>query len=133
MSLMLFLKREAINGMKIYAGFFKVSIIFLYPFSFAPFSSLFLFPQAGPDMKYLLGFLRTQLSTSTTIVLVFLSKIRRILSGQGDKWDNRSKAQGISASFCTNGGGLMPDEGVDLYQENEELKVADAIFSSLTR
>jgi G protein-coupled receptor 158 len=112
-----------------------VSIISL-SFSFflsRSFFSLFLFPQAGPDMKYLLGFIRTQLSTSTTIALVFFSKIRRILAGQGDKWDNRSKAQGISASFCTNGGGLMPDEGVDLYQENEELKVADAIFFVLTR
>jgi hypothetical protein len=46
-----------------------------------------------------------------------------VLRGQGDKWDHRSRARGITASFCINGGGLMPDEGVDLYQENEELKV----------
>lgn len=85
-------------------------------------SSLFLFPQAGPDIKYLLGFIRTQLSTTTTIFLVFGPKILRVLRGQGDKWDHRSRARGITASFCTNGGGLMPDEGVDMYQENEELK-----------
>lgn len=85
--------------------------------------SLFLFPKAGPNAKYVLGFLRTQLSTTTTILLVFGPKILRVLRGQGDKWDIRSRARGITASFCTNGGGLMPDEGVDLYQENEELKV----------
>lgn len=87
------------------------------------FLSLFLFPQAGPDIKYLLGFVRTQLSTTTTIILVFGPKILRVLRGQGDKWDHRSRARGITASFCINGGGLMPEEGVDLYQENEELKV----------
>ena len=37
--------------------------------------SLILFPQAGPDMKYFLGFVRTQLSTSVTIVLVFGPKV----------------------------------------------------------
>lgn len=85
--------------------------------------SLFLFPQAGPDIKYFLGFVRTQLSTTTTIILVFGPKILRVLRGQGDKWDHRSRARGITASFCINGGGLMPEEGIDLYQENEELKV----------
>lgn len=54
---------------------------------------------------------------------MFGPKILRVLRGQGDKWDHRSRARGITASFCINGGGLMPDEGVDLYQENEELKV----------
>ncbi|KAL7043659.1 hypothetical protein ACKWTF_001614 [Chironomus riparius] len=83
---------------------------------------LFLFPQAGPDIKYFLGFVRTQLSTTTTIILVFGPKILRVLRGQGDKWDHRSRARGITASFCINGGGLMPEEGIDLYQENEELK-----------
>lgn len=85
--------------------------------------SLSLFPQAGPDIKYFLGFVRTQLSTTTTIILVFGPKILRVLRGQGDKWDHRSRARGITASFCINGGGLMPEEGIDLYQENEELKV----------
>lgn len=98
------------------------------------FRSLFLFPQAGPDIKYLLGFVRTQLSTTTTIILVFGPKLLRVFRGQGDKWDHRSRARGISASFCINGGGLMPDEGVDLYQENEELKAshrADKLFAAL--
>ncbi|XP_011313486.1 probable G-protein coupled receptor CG31760, partial [Fopius arisanus] len=36
---------------------------------------LFIFPHAGPDMKYALGFLRTQLSTSVTIFLVFGPKV----------------------------------------------------------
>lgn len=54
---------------------------------------------------------------------MFGPKILRVLRGQGDKWDHRSRARGITASFCINGGGLMPEEGVDLYQENEELKV----------
>lgn len=109
-------------------GISRLSNSLAYPFSFSPFS-LFIFPQAGPDIKYLLGFVRTQLSTTTTIILVFGPKILRVLKGQGDKWDHRSRARGITASFCINGGGLMPDEGVDLYQENEELKVTDARFS----
>ncbi|KAJ8959150.1 hypothetical protein NQ318_022411 [Aromia moschata] len=36
---------------------------------------LFIFPRAGPNIKYLLGFIRTQLSTTTTIVLVFGPKV----------------------------------------------------------
>lgn len=102
-------------------GSFKVSNS-LDPFTLF-LCSLFIFPQAGPDIKYLLGFVRTQLSTTTTILLVFGPKILRVLRGQGDKWDHRSRARGITASFCTNGGGLMPEDGVDVYQENEELKV----------
>lgn len=42
--------------------------------SSAPYS-LFIFPQAGPDIKYLLGFVRTQLSTSVTVFLVFGPKV----------------------------------------------------------
>lgn len=98
------------------------------PFFSSYFFSLCIFPQAGPDIKYLLGFIRTQLSTTTTIFLVFGPKILRVLRGQGDKWDHRSRARGITASFCINGGGLMPDEGVDLYQENEELKVITTVY-----
>lgn len=102
----------------------KLGLSFSILYSFLlPLCSLFIFPHAGPDIKYLLGFVRTQLSTTTTIILVFGPKILRVLRGQGDKWDQRSRARGITASFCINGGGLMPDEGVDLYQENEELKV----------
>ncbi|KAG4080734.1 hypothetical protein HA402_013264 [Bradysia odoriphaga] len=83
---------------------------------------LFIFPHAGPDIKYLLGFIRTQLSTSTTIALVFGPKVVRVLRGQGDQWDNRAKVRGITASFSLNGIGLVQEDSPDLYQENEELK-----------
>lgn len=43
--------------------------------------------------------------------------------GQGDQWDNRARARGVTASFSLNGIGLAPEETADLYQENEELKV----------
>ncbi|XP_018324198.1 probable G-protein coupled receptor CG31760 isoform X2 [Agrilus planipennis] len=83
---------------------------------------LFIFPRAGPDIKYLLGFIRTQLSTSVTIALVFGPKVMRVLRGQGDQWDNRARSRGVSASFSLNGIGLVPEDAPDLYQENEELK-----------
>ncbi|XP_067003121.1 probable G-protein coupled receptor CG31760 [Anabrus simplex] len=83
---------------------------------------LFIFPRAGPDIKYLLGFIRTQLSTSVTVGLVFGPKVVRVLRGQGDQWDNRARARGVTASFSLNGIGLVPEETADLYQENEELK-----------
>ncbi|XP_068915920.1 probable G-protein coupled receptor CG31760 [Tenebrio molitor] len=83
---------------------------------------LFIFPRAGPDIKYLLGFIRTQLSTSVTVALVFGPKIIRVLRGQGDQWDNRARSRGVTASFSLNGIGLVPEEAPDLYQENEELK-----------
>lgn len=88
-----------------------------------PVLSTTIFPQAGPDIKYLLGFIRTQLSTSVTVALVFGPKVVRVLRGQGDQWDNRSRVRGISASFSLNGIGLVPEDSPDLYQENEELKV----------
>ncbi|XP_017783461.1 PREDICTED: probable G-protein coupled receptor CG31760 [Nicrophorus vespilloides] len=83
---------------------------------------LLIFPQAGPDIKYLLGFVRTQLSTTVTIVLVFGPKVIRVLKGQGDQWDNRARSRGVTASFSLNGIGLVPEDPPDLYQENEELK-----------
>ncbi|KAI9583866.1 hypothetical protein GQX74_010201 [Glossina fuscipes] len=83
---------------------------------------LFIFPEAGPDIKYTLGFVRTQLSTTTTIALVFGPKISRVFKGQGDKWDQKAKVRSITASFSLNGVGLVPEESPDLYQENEELK-----------
>ncbi|XP_044007176.1 probable G-protein coupled receptor CG31760 [Aphidius gifuensis] len=84
---------------------------------------LFIFPHAGPDMKYTLGFVRTQLSTSVTVFLVFGPKVLRVLRGQGDQWDSRARARGITASFSLNGiRGLVAEETTDLYQENEELK-----------
>lgn len=87
--------------------------------------SLIIFPQAGPDVKYFLGFIRTQLSTTTTVVLVFGPKVLRVLRGQGDQWDHRARVRGITASFSLNGigQGLVPEDSPDLYQENEELKV----------
>ncbi|XP_014256186.1 probable G-protein coupled receptor CG31760 [Cimex lectularius] len=83
---------------------------------------LFLFPRAGPDIKYLLGFIRTQLSTTVTIALVFGPKVVRVLKGQGDQWDKRARARAVTASFSLNGIGLVTEETTDLYQENEELK-----------
>ncbi|CAL7943846.1 unnamed protein product [Xylocopa violacea] len=83
---------------------------------------LFIFPHAGPDIKYLLGFLRTQLSTSVTVFLVFAPKVIRVLRGQGDQWDSRARARGVTASFSLNGIGLVSEETTDLHQENEELK-----------
>ncbi|XP_013200885.1 probable G-protein coupled receptor CG31760 [Amyelois transitella] len=83
---------------------------------------LLILPQAGPDIKYLLGFIRTQLSTSTTVLLVFLPKVLRVVRGTGDTWDSRARARGVPASSSLNGIGLVPDEPPDLYQENEELK-----------
>lgn len=52
----------------------------------------------------------------------------RVLRGQGDQWDNRARARGITASFSLNGIGLVPDDSPDLYQENEELKVILDLF-----
>ncbi|ENN76948.1 hypothetical protein YQE_06593, partial [Dendroctonus ponderosae] len=83
---------------------------------------LFIFPRAGPDIKYLLGFIRTQLSTTTTIALVFGPKIYRVLHGQGDQWDDRVRSRGVTASFSLNGIGVVPEQALDPYQENEELK-----------
>lgn len=47
----------------------------------------------------------------------------RVLRGQGDQWDSRARARGVTASFSLNGIGLVPEEATDLHQENEELKV----------
>lgn len=87
------------------------------------FTSLIIFPQAGPDVKYFLGFVRTQLSTTTTVALVFGPKVLRVLRGQGDQWDHRARVRGITASFSLNGIGLVPEDSPDLYMENEYLKV----------
>lgn len=77
----------------------------------------------------MLGFARTQLSTTVTIALVFGPKIIRVLQGQGDQWDQRSRSRGATASFSINGIGLVPEEQTDPYQENEELKVPKLIDS----
>ncbi|OQR68327.1 hypothetical protein BIW11_12984 [Tropilaelaps mercedesae] len=83
---------------------------------------LVFFPDAGPDIKYLFGFIRTQLSTSTTVALVFGPKFYRLLRGEGDSWDtNHSRARGISLNGITTA--LSHEETqTDPYQENEELK-----------
>lgn len=47
----------------------------------------------------------------------------RVLRGQGDQWDSRARARGVTASFSLNGIGLVSEEATDLHQENEELKV----------
>ena len=54
-----------------------------------------------------------------------------VATGRGDEHDPRARARGVTASFSLNGlsvpgGGSAnqePDEPVDLYRENEELKV----------
>ncbi|XP_067136225.1 probable G-protein coupled receptor CG31760 isoform X2 [Centruroides vittatus] len=79
-------------------------------------------PHAAPDIKYLFGFVRTQLSTTVTIILIFGPKFYRVIKGEGDTWDNRARARGVTASFSLNGVGLVHEETPDLYQENEELK-----------
>lgn len=83
---------------------------------------LLIFPNAGPDIKYLFGFLRTQCSTTMTILFIFGPKFYRIAKGTGDQYDNRARAKGVTASFSLNGLGVMNEEPADLYQENEELK-----------
>ena len=51
-------------------------------------------------------------------------QVLRVLRGNGDQWDSRARARGITASFSLNGiRGLVAEETTDLYQENEELKV----------
>ena len=69
--------------------------------------SVLILPNCGPDVKYFLAFMRTQLSTTTTMILVFGPKVicfqkkgfvynfyfkfRRVLSGTGDETDDKNK------------------------------------------
>jgi len=82
---------------------------------------LILFPNAGPDMKYFLGFLRTQFSTTITILLVFGPKFFRLARGTANELDDRIRARGNAASMIE-----VPLERnatqKDVYVENEELK-----------
>lgn len=55
--------------------------------------------------------------------MFLMAQVIRVLRGQGDQWDSRARARGVTASFSLNGIGLVPEETTDLYQENEELKV----------
>eukprot|EP00095_Tigriopus_kingsejongensis_P005555 maker-scaffold131_size323982-snap-gene-2.23 protein:Tk05555 transcript:maker-scaffold131_size323982-snap-gene-2.23-mRNA-1 annotation:"probable g-protein coupled receptor cg31760-like" len=82
---------------------------------------VFLFPHAGPDMKYFLGFLRTQMSTTTTIILVLGTKFWRIYNGTANDLDDQLRAKGNTACMFS-----IPfddnEEPKDLACENEELK-----------
>ncbi|XP_050522426.1 probable G-protein coupled receptor CG31760 [Daktulosphaira vitifoliae] len=77
-----------------------------------------LFPNIGPDLKYTLAFIRTQLSTSVTIGLVFGSKIVRVINGQGDNWDTKLQPKGIISYEMDE----ICDEPIDLQTENDQLK-----------
>ena len=77
--------------------------------------SVLILPNCGPDMKYFLAFMRTQLSTTTTMILVFgpkvslsishLDKIKwhsniqfgRILAGTGDDTGDKHKRWQLSS------------------------------------
>ncbi|TRY80523.1 hypothetical protein TCAL_12818 [Tigriopus californicus] len=76
-----------------------------------------LFPHAGPDMKYFLGFLRTQMSTSTTIILFW-----RVAKGTANDLDDQLRAKGNSACMFSIPVEDQHDEPKDLSLENEELK-----------
>ncbi|KAF2361827.1 GPCR family 3 C-terminal protein [Trinorchestia longiramus] len=81
---------------------------------------LFLAPNAGPDLKYMFGFARTQLSTTVTIFLIFGPKFLHIARGTGDQLE---RGHTLTPSFSRNGLGLPGEEhAVPLDQENEELK-----------
>ncbi|XP_018344922.1 PREDICTED: probable G-protein coupled receptor CG31760 isoform X4 [Trachymyrmex septentrionalis] len=62
------------------------------------------------------------LAIGEILFLAWGIKVIRVLRGQGDQWDSRARARGVTASFSLNGIGLVSEETTDLYQENEELK-----------
>mgnify|MGYP006903761656 FL=1 len=66
--------------LSILSNFVRISLALIEWIFQSCFSSLVLFPNCGPDMKYFLGFLRTQLSTTVTIFLVFGPKVRNFLA-----------------------------------------------------
>ena len=76
-------------------------------------------PDSGPNLKYLFGFIRIQLSTSITVALIFGPKFYRVIRGRTDLFDSRRR--GLAESFSFNGVGAH-EETTDLYQENDELK-----------
>lgn len=81
----------------------------------------------GPELKYTLGFIRTQLSTSVTIGLVFGSKVKRVMNGEGDHWDNKLQAKGLMTYEMNE----ICEETNNLQTENEELK--EEIFKLATQ
>lgn len=84
-------------------------------------------PDIDPNLKYTLAFVRTQLSTSVTIGLVFGSKVVRVLNGQGDHWDSKLQAKGLMSYEMNE----ICEETNDLQTENEELK--EEIFKLATQ
>ncbi|XP_023347925.1 probable G-protein coupled receptor CG31760 [Eurytemora carolleeae] len=74
-------------------------------------------PRAGPDVKYFLGFVRTQLSTTATLILVFGPKFARVIRGKGN--DSGESGRGTTSIV---GVPYHKNDQMDLYQENEELK-----------
>ena len=101
--------------------------------------SILFLPNSGPDTKYFLGFLRTQLSTTTTMILVFGPKFRRVIAGTGDDAEDKNRRwqltsmvrpcdivyvlqlhyRNVSAKV---GIPINSANQMDVYQENEELK-----------
>jgi hypothetical protein len=55
-------------------------------------------------------------------------QIYRVMRGLGDAHDNRARAKGVTPSFSLNGIGYYQEEIMDVYQENEELKVCVQLF-----
>jgi hypothetical protein len=94
------------------------------------FLSLVVYPQASPDIKYVFAFVRIQLSTSVTVCLVFCPKVLAIIRGQGENFEFHDRP---GAQIPLNLNGTISQDGViDVYQENEDLKVPkflSAIFS----
>ena len=58
--------------------------------------SVLILPNCGPDVKYFLAFMRTQLSTTTTMILVFGPKVQRM-------WSQKMKIFLSSVSACCAG------------------------------
>ena len=83
--------------------------------------SLVVYPQASPDIKYVFAFIRIQLSTSVTVFLVFCPKVIAICRGQGENFEFHDRP---GAQIPLNINGTVSQDGViDVYQENEDLKV----------
>ena len=66
--------------------------------------------------------MRIQLSTTVTVCLVFCPKIHAILRGQGENYEFRDRPD-AQIPLNINGGPVSSDDVIDVYQENEDLKV----------
>lgn len=80
------------------------------------------YPQASPDTKFVFAFVRIQFSTTITVILAFGPKVLSIFRGQGEIFEFRDRP-GAQIPLSSNGGPVMQDEVIDIYQENEDLKV----------